>query len=174
MAYVTPGTVAAGDVATAAAWNVLTNDVISVHDSIKRLGYTTRTSDYTSNATTLAAAADIFSSSITFTADGTSSYRVELFSSVVVPAINTVFTIHLTNGTSTSLGILSYSKSGVTVTNYFTAHAIFYYTPSAGSITLNARGTNDVANNSVFGAGAGGASSPTPSFLAVFGPPTTV
>ena len=28
MAYVTPGTVAAGDVATAAAWNVLTNDVI--------------------------------------------------------------------------------------------------------------------------------------------------
>ena len=31
MAYVTPGTVAAGDVATAAAWNVLTNDVID-HD----------------------------------------------------------------------------------------------------------------------------------------------
>ena len=29
MAYVTPGTVAAGDVATAAAWNVLTNDVIN-------------------------------------------------------------------------------------------------------------------------------------------------
>ena len=29
MAYVTPGTVAAGDVATAAAWNVLTNDVIA-------------------------------------------------------------------------------------------------------------------------------------------------
>ena len=32
MAYVTPGTVAAGDVATAAAWNVLTNDVID-HES---------------------------------------------------------------------------------------------------------------------------------------------
>ncbi|MSO48193.1 MAG: hypothetical protein EXQ67_08965 [Thermoleophilia bacterium] len=30
MAYVTPGTVAAGDVATAAAWNVLTNDVINL------------------------------------------------------------------------------------------------------------------------------------------------
>lgn len=30
MAYVTPGTVAAGDVATAAAWNVLTNDVIDL------------------------------------------------------------------------------------------------------------------------------------------------
>ena len=29
MAYVTPGTVAAGDVATAAAWNVITNDIIS-------------------------------------------------------------------------------------------------------------------------------------------------
>ena len=32
MAYVTPGTVAAGDVATAAAWNVITNDVID-HES---------------------------------------------------------------------------------------------------------------------------------------------
>jgi len=30
MAYVTPGTVAAGDVATAAAWNVITNDVIQI------------------------------------------------------------------------------------------------------------------------------------------------
>ena len=30
MAYVTPGTVAAGDVATAAAWNVITNDVIAL------------------------------------------------------------------------------------------------------------------------------------------------
>jgi len=28
MAYVTPGTVAAGDVATAAAWNVITNDIL--------------------------------------------------------------------------------------------------------------------------------------------------
>ncbi len=30
MAYVTPGTVAAGDVATAAAWNVVVNDVIAL------------------------------------------------------------------------------------------------------------------------------------------------
>ena len=30
MAYVTPGTVAAGDVATAAAWNVITNDIINL------------------------------------------------------------------------------------------------------------------------------------------------
>jgi hypothetical protein len=33
MAYVTPGTVAAGDVATAAAWNVIANDVIAFRDS---------------------------------------------------------------------------------------------------------------------------------------------
>ena len=33
MAYVTPGTVAAGDVATAAAWNVITNDVIAFRDN---------------------------------------------------------------------------------------------------------------------------------------------
>jgi hypothetical protein len=33
MAYVTPGTVAAGDVATAAAWNVVVNDVIDLDTS---------------------------------------------------------------------------------------------------------------------------------------------
>jgi hypothetical protein len=35
MAYVTPGTVAAGDVATAAAWNVLTNDVIDLDSRLR-------------------------------------------------------------------------------------------------------------------------------------------
>ena len=38
MAYVTPGTVAAGDVATAAAWNVLTNDVIDHETRINTVG----------------------------------------------------------------------------------------------------------------------------------------
>jgi len=40
MAYVTPGTVAAGDVATAAAWNVLTNDVIDHESRINTAGLT--------------------------------------------------------------------------------------------------------------------------------------
>jgi hypothetical protein len=35
MAYVTPGTVAAGDVATAAAWNVVVNDVIDVDSRLR-------------------------------------------------------------------------------------------------------------------------------------------
>jgi len=173
MGYITPGTVAAGDVATAAAWNVLTNDVISVHDSIKRLGFSTRTSDYNTSATTLAAAADIFSSSITFTADGTSSYRIELYSPVVAPGINSVLLIHLTNGSSTSLGIISYNRSGAAI-NYMTTHGVYYYTPSAGSITINARGLSDTGTGCTFGAGSGAANSPTPSFLAVFGPPTTI
>ena len=38
MAYVTPGTVAAGDVATAAAWNVITNDVIDHETRILTTG----------------------------------------------------------------------------------------------------------------------------------------
>jgi hypothetical protein len=35
MAYVTPGTVAAGDVATAAAWNVIANDIIAHQAAIR-------------------------------------------------------------------------------------------------------------------------------------------
>ena len=38
MAYVTPGTVAAGDVATAAAWNVVVNDVIDHETRISSSG----------------------------------------------------------------------------------------------------------------------------------------
>ena len=36
MAYIQPGTVAAGDVATAAAWNVITNDVIDHESRIRQ------------------------------------------------------------------------------------------------------------------------------------------
>ena len=44
MAYVTPGTVAAGDVATAAAWNVITNDVIDLRSYQNRYARAKRTS----------------------------------------------------------------------------------------------------------------------------------
>ena len=46
MAYVTPGTVAAGDVATAAAWDVVVNNEIALYQSIQRIGYTERTTNY--------------------------------------------------------------------------------------------------------------------------------
>jgi hypothetical protein len=50
MAYVTPGTVAAGDVATAAAWNVLTNDVIDHETRINNSGMVLIASGTVSNA----------------------------------------------------------------------------------------------------------------------------
>ena len=51
MAYVTPGTVAAGDVATAAAWNVITNDVIAL--AVPPGAKAVRTSTYAANNTDL-------------------------------------------------------------------------------------------------------------------------
>ena len=68
---------------------------------------------------------------------------------------------------------MSYSKSGAAL-NYMTAHGVYYYTPSAGSITINARGLSDTGTACTFGAGSGAASTPVPSWIAVFGPPTTV
>lgn len=64
MAYVTPGTVAAGDVATAAAWNVLTNDVIDheIYVANLRTGFI----DYTPTLT----------QSGTVTKTGTSRYMI--------------------------------------------------------------------------------------------------
>ena len=63
MAYVTPGTVAAGDVATAAAWNVLTNDVIN----LRALANVQSTTITTSPTTVSGSMADVTGLTVTIT-----------------------------------------------------------------------------------------------------------
>ena len=172
MAYVTPGTVAAGDVATAAAWNVLTNDVIAHQASIIRLGFQTRgtlaTSDhYTATQTAVGSATDIFPADISWTADGTSSYVVEAYCpSGASPTSGAGIYIHLVTGAGTSLGKCeTYSSSGGVNVPMFIK---LFYTPSAGTATVNARGTRDGVSNGELRFGGGY----TPGYIAVYGPPT--
>jgi len=55
MAYVTPGTVAAGDVATAAAWNVIANDIINLRALANVQSTTVTAASFTRQANTFAA-----------------------------------------------------------------------------------------------------------------------
>lgn len=78
MAYVTPGTVAAGDVATAAAWNVLTNDVIDTRAVLVNVKSTTVTN--ITQTTTSATFGDITGLTVNITPSSATSLILVTFS----------------------------------------------------------------------------------------------
>jgi hypothetical protein len=173
MAYATPGTVAAGDVATAAAWNVITNDVID-HETrllqLRRIAYIERSTAYTINQTAIASATDIFSSDLTWTATG-ATYIVEIFCLAQSPA-NGFTKIFLTDGGNNALGSFGTCSAGtqITLVPFF---ARKYYTPAAGTATINARGIYLTTGNGAIQAGDGTGSNDPVAFLAVYGPVLT-
>jgi hypothetical protein len=178
MAWTTPSTAVAGSTAlTASFWNTNVRDnTVELYNSVRRLGYQQITSNYTASAANVGAAANMFSS-ITFTADGSSAYRLEFFSPQVICGTgsgDTVF-IHLVNGSGTDLARIGAVASGNGAQAVNTpVHSVFYYTPSAGSVTLNIRahkGTSSV--NGTISAGAAGAGVLIPAFFAIFGPSIT-
>jgi hypothetical protein len=150
-----------------------------LYNTIRRLGYVTRTTSYTVDQTVIASAPNLFSSSITFTADGTSSYLVEIYFPRVTPPANTAtyVEIDLYNVTSsTGLGTVGFVQTNsATPEISTTVFAKYYWTPSAGSVTLNARAVRSAAT--VSGAiycGTGGTGlAYMPGYLAVFGPDLT-
>ena len=81
MAYVTPGTVAAGDVATAAAWNVLTNDVIDTRAVLANLKSTSLTTTASITVTTGGTFVDITGLSVSITPTSNTS-KIMIFAQV--------------------------------------------------------------------------------------------
>jgi hypothetical protein len=149
---------------------VLTNDVIAVHDSIQRLSYQTRTTNYSTTATTVGSAANVFSTSLSFTADGTSSYLFEFWAVCGIPAVSDLLSVFLYDvGASADVGqVLTITSPSVSLRLPF--HIRLYYTPTAGAKTFNFRATHSVASCQISG-GAGGAGANSPMWAAVYGPP---
>ena len=149
----------------------------NVYNSVQRLAYGTRTSDYTANQTTVGAAADVFSSDLTWTADGTSSYRIEFFvpQSYTETTVDTFLEVHLVSGAGTDLGILGrIGPSQVSGKRaYWSGHLVTYYTPSVGSASINLRCLCLSSGSGALQAASGGAGAFLPMWLAVFGPPIT-
>lgn len=173
MAWVTPTNVATGDVLTASKWNQDVVENTSILYASRRLGYVTRDTAYTVNQTSVASAADIFSSSITFTADGTSTYWVEFYSTrITLPAATNGFTSgYLTNGTSTTFGRMFLAFNNANVQIMLPVHVKVPLVPSSGSVTLNMRGTVSTGSCTYYGdTPGGGADDEFPMWMAVYGP----
>jgi hypothetical protein len=179
MAFTTPGTAVAGEVLTAAFLNTnLRDNTNALYDSVRRIAFTQRTTSYNVNATSVAGAGDVFTgggatgAALTWTADGTSAYRIEFFCPFVDTATNAgaAVSIHLTDGSGNDLGRIAIVGNADGSRNEDAAQfAVYYYTPAAGSRTINVRATRNVAGG-LLACGAGGSGSTVPMFLAVFGP----
>jgi hypothetical protein len=175
MAWTTPGTATAGEVLTAAFWNTNVRDnADALYQSAKRLGFVQSTSSYSVNQTTVAGASNVFSSSITFTAAGSTAYRVEFFCGGILTAVasNSAVIVHLVDGSGNAITRLCVAGSGngTNAANY-AASPVYFYTPSAGSITLNIRATYSAGVGTL---NAGNATNDyPPMWFAVYGPDIT-
>ena len=155
---------------------MITNDVIAIYQGVQRLAFGTRTTNYSISSTTLAGAADAFASDLTWTADGTSSYRIEAYWPFIESAqtANALIQMWLVDGSGTGLGRLGYvgyadgTRSGA----QGAVNPSYFYTPAAGSTSINMRMIyeNGPGNAS---AGAGGSAANVPAYLAVYGPTIT-
>ena len=171
MAWTTPGTAVAGDVLTAAFWNLQVRDNFNDHESrFKSYGTAvTKTSNTNSTATTFAAASNVFASNLTFVADGTSSYVVEFNSPLVY--INSAAQVVVSLGNSgTELGIMGLAVLGTNTGIPFNCR--FLWTPTAATYVLNMRfylsGAGPTAT--IYGGtGTGGAGTYMPAYLRVTG-----
>lgn len=165
MPWTTPGTATAGEVLTAAFWNLNVRDNLNeLYVGEKELVYATGNGDQSTAATTFATGVEIFADQ-TFTADGT-RHLVELF----IPAIQNTSTtglayFELSDGGSNSLGRLAHTLN-LGSAQAGPIYAKYYYTPAAGSVTLNVRVYVSAGNVFVYG-GAGGSGNLVPRFLRV-------
>jgi hypothetical protein len=180
MAWTTPATATAGSTAlTAAFWNTQVRDNTNeLYGSIRRLGFQTRTTDYTINTTSVASAADVFSSDISFTADGTSTYWVEgQVQGYTGYNVGEMIDVYLVNGSGTALNRVWFLAYNQVVNQRLTGSGRFSipYAPSAGTVTLNLRAIyNSAGGGAVLQASAAGAGTTfPPMWLAVYGPNLT-
>ena len=168
MAWTTPKTdFSPGDVLTAAQMNNIGGNLDALTAG-RRLGYVTRTSDYTVNQNTLASATDVFSSDLTFTGVAATEYLVEFQCSRSIPGSGDFITFNLVNGTGTGIGMFNITQAQVGI------YSRFVYTPGAGSISINVRCLRNSNNGTLYaGSGGTGTFDYLPIALAVFGPVTT-
>jgi hypothetical protein len=165
-----------GDVLNAAEMNAIGEDLNALTGA-RRLGFETRTTNYSANQTALASASNVFSGSITWTADGTSTYWVQFFSPRVVMPNNsgTFFTLNLVDGSGGALGMaaLVLNNSSIGMQNPLSVRVP--YTPAAGSRTVNFRAVKNGTGDPTIQAGSGGSglTDAFPMWLAVYGPETT-
>lgn len=153
MAYTAPTTVSAGDAVTATAQNILVNNDIALREASTYIGTQTRATDYNITATTVASAADVFASDITFTAISGKLYKFEAYASnMFAGSASNNYDIHLVNGAGTSLGVMAFLRSAGGST-WVPFGPQFLYAAGSGSVSFNLRGVKDGGSDGALSAG---------------------
>ena len=164
-----------GDVLTAAEMNAIGGNLEALYVPIQRLAYQERTTTFSVTSTTDPGTTDVFASDLTWTADGTSAYQVVFFCENMATGTtaNADVTVNLVTGGGTDLGRLAVVGVGDgTRAHYNTVYAVRWYTPAAGSASVNVRAWRNLANGNL-NAGAGGPGTTMPMWMAVYGPALT-
>jgi hypothetical protein len=162
MAWTTPTLRNAGDAILASDQNIWANNMLALYGSLRRLGYAQRTTTLVSTAN--ATPEEIFSD-ISWTADGTSAYMVQWWFPYFDTGTAAVPRLILTNGAGVSLQWVSVATTNI----LHMASGTTWYTPAAGTATVNLAMTTGGSGSWTAGGGAGGATY-APSWLAVWGP----
>jgi hypothetical protein len=178
MAWTTPGTAVAGDVLTAAFWNSNVRDNSdALYQSTKRITYIQRTTEYTSTATAVASASDVFSSDLSWTADGTSAYQIEFYCpfSYTGTILDNSLAVYLVNGSGTSLGVIAVTGPSAVSSKraYSPIFVKTFYTPAAGTASINVRGVSSAGSDAGLVAGTATGTERVAMYLAVYGPDIT-
>jgi len=133
-------------VLTAAFWNANVRDNLDeLYSSQKLIGTRTEGGNYTVNQTLIASASDVFSSDITWTANGTSAYRIEFYCGAMANAAGGFTQVILVDGSGTKIQQIAQCTASVAIR--CPCFVSVYYTPSAGSASVNIRGIYATAGN---------------------------
>jgi hypothetical protein len=166
MAWTDPETFTAGRTLTAASMNAISGNLTATaYGNV--IGRVERTTAYAVNQTAIASAADIFASDVTWTADGTTAYLVEMFVPRADSGSGGFISYYVTDGGSTALAAIGFT-GGTSGVSWDAPLLRWWYTPASGSVTINARATYGTAAGTLY-AGTAGATQPA-AYLAVFGP----
>ena len=108
--------------------------------AFSRLDYQTRVTNYTITATTVGAAAELFTDA-SWTADGVSTYTVEVFAGVSWYQATANYNIYLSlcKGDGTELASLAQLSSSSSSGRAPIGIQKYFYTPAAGTQTVNVR-----------------------------------
>lgn len=139
----------------------------------RRLAYDERATNYTVDQTSLSSAVDIFSDQ-TFTANGTSAYRVEFFAPKFAVLGNSEYSLNLTDGGNTSRArAASWYRQEASDQSDVPVYVVFYVTPSAGTVTVNFRLWKNSGTNTTLTCGDGTGTNYAKMWFAVYGPDLT-
>ena len=146
MAYVTPGTVAAGDVATAAAWNVITNDILQFAPFVQGVFTTEAVRDAAITSPTEGMHAYISAPTIPAATGEFSALPtgiVTIYNGSVWVCCTSVFARTTNRGTTTST---SYTP---TLTSGGTNPSVTLVTGTTAFVTVSARMSNSLSGNGI-------------------------